>query len=228
MTPYESALTKKLTQAIELNSRLTGWVKGDDNDFPPEAPVLQTVIQRIETTNRQLDEQWHRYWELCEQRRQLAYESEGAIKPLNEQLWTDIGYQFKGGTVANDLLKVLYLKIHRLPLPRFPANRRKPVHYKDLRVHEDSYALLGQYFSWLIDLLQIVDFMPITSAYCLAAFREQARQFNMMTQEVTQEAEKLRNMQLTQSHLYKQLNQVMTAARGRLLVYKRETKQEVK
>ncbi|MVM29239.1 hypothetical protein GO755_04280 [Spirosoma sp. HMF4905] len=228
MTPYESALSKKLSQAIELSSSLTKWANATGNDFPPEESILQALIQHIQFANRQFEEQWQRYWELCEKRRQLAHESEDGIKPINERLWDDIGYQFKGGTVANDLIKILYLKIHRLQLPVFPANRRKPVLYKDLRLHEDSYALLGQYFSWLLDLLQIVDFIPVNPSYCLKEFREQARQFNVLTQEVTQEAEILRTIQLTQSHLYKQLNQVMNTVRGRLLTYKRDTKRVMK
>jgi hypothetical protein len=227
ITPYEGALVKKLIQAIDLNTSLAKWVDAAGTDFPPEAPVLQALIQRIELTNQQFDEQWYRYWELCEKRRQFVNEPEDGIKLINERLWEDISYQFKGGTVANDLLKVLYLKIHRLQLPSFPANRRKPVIYKDLRLHEDSYALLGQYFSWLLDLLQIVSFRPKTPFCCLEEYRERACQFNRLTQEVTQAAEVLRTIQLTQHQLYRQLNQVMTAARGRLLAYKREAKRVI-
>ncbi|MVM38964.1 hypothetical protein GO730_17790 [Spirosoma sp. HMF3257] len=97
-----------------------------------------------------------------------------------------------------------------------------------MRLHEDSYALLGQYFSWLLDLLQIVNFIPVNPAYCLKEFREQARQFNELTLEASREAEILRTIQLTQSQSYRQLNQVMSAVRGRLLTYKRETKQAPK
>jgi len=222
MTPYEGVLTKKLAQAIELGANLTRWVNATGNEFPPEEPVLQALIQRIESTNKLFDEQWHRYWDLSEKRRRFVHEPEGGIKSINERLWVDIGYQFKGGTVANDLLKVLYQKIHRLSLPCFPVTRRKPVLYKDLRLHEDSYALLGQYFSWLLDLLQIVNFSPLISPCCLEDYRVQARQFNALTQEATQAAEILRNSQLTQHHLYRQLNQVMSAARGRMLTYKRK------
>lgn len=225
MTPYEGLLTKKLAQAVELGSSLRKWANASGNGSPPEEPVLLALIQRIELANQQFDDQWYRYWEICEKRRQLAYDAERGIKSINERLWEDTGYQFKGGTVANDLIKILYLKIHRLAIPTFPATRRKPVLYKDLRLHEDSYALLGQYFNWLLDLLQIVNFIPVISPYCLKDYREQACQFNTLTQEVSQEAEALRNSQLTQSQLYKQLNQVMSAVRGRLLTYKREAKQ---
>ncbi|QDK82584.1 hypothetical protein EXU85_29830 [Spirosoma sp. KCTC 42546] len=227
MTPYEGSLTKKLTQAIELRASLTKWIAVSGNDVPPEEPVLQALIQRIEAINTQFDEQWQLYWELSEKRRLITQDSRTGIKPQNERLWEEIGHQFKGGTVGNDLIKVLYLKIHHLQLPRFPANRRKPLLYKDLRLHEDSYALLGQYFCWLLDLLQIIGFTPLSQAYCLKELREQVRQFTRLTQEVTQEAETLRNLQLTQHQLYRQLNQVMSAARGRLLTYKREAKRVI-
>lgn len=223
MTPYEGSLTKKLTQAIELRTNLAKWTNATGNHVPPEEPLLRALIQRIEAINQQFDEQWQLYWELSEQRRQLALESGTGIKLLNERLWEEIGPQF-GGTVVNDLIKELYLKIHRLPLPRFPLNRRKPLIYKELRLHEDSYALLGQYFYWLLDLLHTVNVTPLTQAFCLKELRENAHQFIQLTQVVNQESDVLRNIQLTQSQLYRQLNQVMSATRGRLLIYKLDAK----
>lgn len=225
MTPYEGALTKKLTQAIELSDNLSRWVNTFGGDAPPEMPILQALIQRVETTNQQFENQLTLYRALAEKRRQVAQESDDSIKRLNDHLWEDVGYQFKGGTVANDLIKVLYQKIHRLPLPPFPVNRRKPVLCNEVRLHEDSYALLGQYFSWLIDLLQLVRFTTIRPPYCLNELREQATQFVVLTQQVTRESETLRNLQLTQNLLYKQLNQAMSAVRGRLLTCKREGQQ---
>ena len=48
MTPYEGALAKKLTQAIELSDNLSKWVKLTGCDSPPEEQILRGLIQRIE------------------------------------------------------------------------------------------------------------------------------------------------------------------------------------
>lgn len=224
MTPYEGALTKKLTQAIELNDNLSKWVKTIGRPEPPEESILYGLIQRIEQTNQQFDRQLCRYGELTDQRSRFAQESENGIKFLTNRLWEDSNYQFKSGTVANDLIKILYQKIYRLPLPSFPVNRRRPVLCKEVRLYEDSYALLGQYFGWLVDLLQLVDFTPIRPPYCLKELRQQAEQFNQLTGRIAIESETLRNLQSTQHQLYKQLNQAMGAVRGRLLAYKREAR----
>jgi hypothetical protein len=225
MTPYEGALAKKLTQATELSDNLLRWVKTTGRSSPPEEPILRSLIQQIEQTNRQYNRQLHWYEELTDKRNRLVQESENGIKSLTDRLWEDSCYQFKSGMVANDLIKVLYYKIHRLPLPAFPVNRRRPVLCKEVRLYEDSYALLGQYFGWLIDLLQLVNFTPIRPPYCLKSLRQQANQFNLLTVQVAKESETMRNLQLTQHQLYKQLNQAMGAVRGRLLTYKREARQ---
>ncbi len=222
MTPYECALTKKLTQAIELNDSLSKLAKAGSNRVAPEAPILQALIREIKSTDQQFDNQLLRYRDLYEKRMQLANGTEGCIKQLNDMLWEDIAYQFKPGTLTNGLIRVIYQKIYRLPLHSFPLAKRKPVLHKDVRLHEDSYALLGRYFSWLIDLLPMINFTPVRSAYCLSELRQRANQFNTLSQQVMNEAETLRSVQFAQSQLYKQLDLAMSAARGRLLLYKRE------
>ncbi|MVM38965.1 hypothetical protein GO730_17795 [Spirosoma sp. HMF3257] len=97
LTPYEGSLAKKLAQAVELSASLRKWANASGNDSPSEESVLLALIQRIELTNQQFDEQWYRYWEVCEKRTQLTYDAECGIKPINERLWEDTGYQFKGG-----------------------------------------------------------------------------------------------------------------------------------
>ncbi len=222
MTPYECALSKKLTQAIELNDNLSKLAKADSNGAAPEAPILHALIRQIKTTDQQFDSQLLRYQDLYEKRMRLSNGTDGCIKQLNDMLWEDIAYQFKPGTLTNGLIRVIYRKIYHLPLQSFPLPKRKPVLHKDVRLHEDSYALLGRYFSWLIDLLPMVNFTPVRSAYCLSELRQRANQFNTLSQQVMNEAEMLRSVQFAQSQLYKQLDLAMSAARGRLLLHKRE------
>lgn len=224
MTPYEVSQRKKLSQATELTCALSNWRKMAGYDSGSEESILQTLIQQIETTNQHFDEQLERYRSLAEKRRQLASESDDCIKKLTDRLWEDISYQFRGGTVANDLLKILCQKIHRFPLPDFPVSNRNPLHYKTVRLHEDSFALLSQYFGWLVDLLLVVKFTPIRPFHCLEKLSEHATQFNTLTQQGIHEAETLRKLQLTKDQLYKQLYQAVRTAKGRLLLYKRETR----
>ncbi|MBD2756742.1 hypothetical protein [Spirosoma validum] len=224
MTPYEVSLRKKLSQAAELSCTLSNWKKMAGYDSVSEESILQALIQQIETTSQHFDDQLERYRNLSEKRRRLASESDDCIKKLTDRLWEDISYQFRGGTVANDLLKILCQKIHRFPLPDFPVSRRNPLHYKTVRLHEDSYALFGQYFGWLVDLLLVVKFTPVRPPHCLEKLSEQAAQFNVLTQQVMLEAETLRKLQLTKDQLYRQLYQSVRTAKGRLLLYKRETR----
>lgn len=221
MTPYEASLRKKLTQAIELKYALEKWREKAGYKSVSEESILQTLIQQIEIVNQQFDDQLQHYEKLSEQRRQLAIGSEDCIKSLTNQLWEDIGYQFRPGTVANDLLKILCQKIQRFPLPEFPISRRNPLDYKTVRLYEDSFALVGQYFGWLVDLLKIVTFTPIRPSYCLDEFRNRVLQYNELTKQVSQEAEMLRGQQLTKDQIYKQLNQTIRATKGRLVIYKR-------
>ncbi|WP_420148983.1 hypothetical protein [Spirosoma sp.] len=222
MTPYEASLRKKLTQAITLNSALSKWRTVTGYDSVSEESILQTLIQQIEAVNQQFDNQLQQYQALSERRHHLAAESDDCVKKITCRLWEDIGSQFRGGTVANDLLKILCQKILRFPLPGFPVSKRNPLQYKTVRLYEDSFALLGQYFGWLIDLLSVVNFDPVRPPHCLDELRNRAAQFNTLSQQLMQEAEELRNLQLKQDQLYKQLNQAMRIAKGRLVVYKRE------
>ena len=228
MTPYECVLTKRLTQAIELTDNLSKLIKLTGNEAVPEEPILQALIRQIEVTNQQFDNQLLHYRDLYEKRMRLANGTDGCIKQLNDKLWEDIDYQFKGGTLTNDLIKSLYRKILHVPLHSFPIDKRKPVLHKDIRLHEDAYALLGMYFSWLIDLLPMINFTPVRSAYCLHELRQRASQFNALSQQAMYESEKLRGIQFAQNQLYKQLNQAMSVARERLQMYKREAQRVIK
>lgn len=228
MTPYECVLSKKLTQAIELTDNLSTLVKSIGNKTVDEEPILPALIRQIEATNQQFDNQLLRYRDLYEKRMRLSNGTDGCIKQLTDKLWEDIDYQFKDGTLTNDLIKSLYRKINRLPLHTFPIDKRKPVLHKDVRLHEDTYALLGRYFSWLVDLLPMINFTPVRSAYCLHELRLRASQFNALSQQAMVESEKLRSMQFAQNQLYKQLNQAMSVARGRLQLYKREAQRTIK
>lgn len=224
MFTYESTLTKKLTQAIELRDDLTQWAKDIGYDKAPEELVLQTLVEKIDAAHQRFDSRVEQYWELSEKRIQLASGTEHAIKPLVTIMWRDIVCQFRDGTVANDLLKILCQKIQKFTLPPFPINRKKLAFPKEVRLYEDSYTLLGQYFGWLIDLLHSVQFTPNRTPFTLIELKEQALQFNALTQQGMYKADMLREIQLTQNQSYKQLDQAIQAARGRMLIYRRVAK----
>ncbi|MFD2938246.1 hypothetical protein [Spirosoma flavum] len=225
---YENTQTKKLTKALGLRDELVRRASLTGTDPAPEAARLQTLIEQIEVTSQQFDRQVDLYWVLAETRRGLANGNDKAIKPLMDPLWKDIICQFRDGTVANDLLKILCQKIQRLLLPTFPVSRKNPAFPKEVRLYEDSYALLGEYFGWLIDLLQIVHFTPNRIRCTLAELQEQAGQFNTLAGQGRQFAETLREIQLTQLLLHRQLDQAIGAARGRMLIYRREARRVTK
>ncbi|GAB4025435.1 hypothetical protein [Spirosoma koreense] len=225
MTPYEASLERKLSKAVELSSTLSAWCQRVGFGASAEEAILVKLIQQIDSTNRLFEDQLQRYEALAEKRQRMAEASESGLKLLTRHLWEDAGYQFRTGTVANDLLKILCQKILRFALPAFPVSRRAPLLCKTVRLYEDSYDLLGQYFSWLIDLLEVVRFAPVRPPYRLAELRDWARQYHTLSVQIRQEAELLRNHQLTKDQLYKQLNQTMRTAKGRLLIYKRDSRQ---
>ncbi|GAB4023238.1 hypothetical protein [Spirosoma koreense] len=226
MTPYECVQAKKLNQAIELAQSLANWRKRTGVDSFPEEALLQALIQRIEHTNGQFDRQLRHYQALAERRKQCVLAPDDSIRHTTSRLWEAIDRQFETGTVTHDLLRVLSQKIQRFPLPDFPVSRRKPVQGKDIHLYEDSYTLLGQYFSWLVELLQLVDFRPDRPTYYLHELSNQANAYNELTRQVGQEAITLRNLELTTTYLHKQLNQTVRAARRCVLTTKHDARHQ--
>lgn len=224
MTPYEGALHKKWSEAVDLRQHLLNGRLTTGEAPAPEEQLLETLIQQINCTNQSFIGQLQRYQELTELRHQLAVGADASVRQLTGQLWNDIGYQFREGTVANDMLKVLCQKIHRFPLPSFPICRRKPLIHKAIYLYEDSYTQLGQYFNWLVELLKVIRFTPIRPHWGLHELQTIARQYDALNQRVRQEAETVQTLQQTQVFQYKQLAQAMKAARGRLLVQKRQSR----
>ncbi|WP_461088034.1 hypothetical protein [Spirosoma gilvum] len=222
MTPYEGTLAKKMTQAFELGQMMAKWRQRTKLEAFPEELILDSIINRIDQINQQFDVQLHYYQTLTDARRQLTDGSAPGIRQLIDKVWADVCGQFTSDSVANTLLKTLHQKIQRFSLPNFPISQRKPFFYKEIRLYEDSYALLGQYYSWFIDLLSVVNFTPLQAPICLNELRNQAHEFNAQTVQIMEEAEKLKNLQLARNHLFKLLNQAVVAARGRLLTYKQE------
>ena len=222
MTPYEATLAKKLRQAVDLKHSLLIWRQLTGQDAFSEELILQAIVQRIKVVDQQFDSQLQRYQESSAERKRLACESEDSIKRLTERVWKDIYCQLASNTVVADVVKELYQKIQRFPLPAFPTNRQKPLLYKDVHLHEDSYTFLGQYFCWFIDWLSIVDFTPIRLPYTPQELSIKATHYVTLTQQVRKEADTLQAIQLTKTQLYKQLNQAMKAARKRMQMDKGE------
>ncbi|MBN8820651.1 MULTISPECIES: hypothetical protein [unclassified Spirosoma] len=222
MTPYEGTLAKKLTQAFELGQMMAKWRQRSKQEAFPEELILESIINRIDQINQQFDEQLHEYQTLTDARKEVANGSVSGIRQVIDRVWTDVCDQSTSDSVATSLVKNLHQKIQRFTLPAFPINGRKPFFYKEIRLYEDSYALLGQYYSWFIDLLIVVNFSPLHESVCLNTLRQQAHEFNRQTKQIMEEAEKLKNLQLARDYLFKLLNQATVAARGRLSAYKQE------
>ncbi|WP_020595921.1 hypothetical protein [Spirosoma panaciterrae] len=225
MTPYEGTLAKKLTQAFELGQMMAKWRQRCKREAFPEETILESIIGRIDQINQQFDEQLHTYQTLTEARKEVASGSTAGIRQVIDTVWADVCHQSTSDSIANLLLKNLHQKIQRFALPPFPISRRKPFFYKEIRLYEDSYALLGQYYTWFIDLLSVVNFSPLHEPVCLNTLRNQAHEFNRQTTQIMEEAEKLKNLQLARDYLFKLLNQATVAARGRLSAYKQEAYQ---
>lgn len=217
MTPYERTLHEKLIRATKLEHRLTKRANGQ---YFPELLDLQRLIQEIDVKNRQVDQHLQRYESMASNRWTLAKGSAEAIDQITDELWADARLQFVRGSVAYDLVRILYKKIKSMPLPVFPINRRKPVQWYDVFLFEDSFALLGNYFSWFLSVLQTVGFLPVKKKRAFSLLLEFSSQYITLSQQVRQKAEQLRQVESEQAELYAQLRLTSTAVNKRLMALK--------